>query len=300
MKKLLILLCMVAMSFSIVFFQPAVACADGKLDKFKQGAGLKKPKPSKSLKTPQKKNAKADFELDLDEEDDDDENFWNELVGLMLAEMFKAIARDISTDDGIRYRAYPYSKEKYAYYNPEKIPRVAGTLRTEYQKINSDLYGLTWRLTMRMPTSWNLSIISTHYDEKLNLGNHVHMDFLRVRLSRLFTAFGPTLPEELDESGAAGSFRLSESNLLIHGGVGFCALDGEAGLDIGIECDWFFRRPLALHVGVGHSCIGNGITDIDIGVGVMTGPFEFSAGYRWLITRGEKIDGVYFSIGFWF
>jgi hypothetical protein len=151
-----------------------------------------------------------------------------------------------------------------------------------------------------MPTGWDLYVISTHYEEKLRGGNHVHMDYVRFRLSRIF-CHGPSLVDMRDKDDPTRVIkRRTPANFLFRFNFGGAVIDGRGGLDLGIEADWFFYKPFTFHAGAGHSFIGNGISDIDIGLSVMTGPFEFSLGYRGLVTKGEQIDGAYISLGFWF
>lgn len=285
MKRILVFLSALCVCIFTIAFLRGEAFADGKLKKFKEAVKKEEPQPREKRR---KRHKATDTDFDFDDEDEDEEEngFWNELMGEVFKDLFEAIGsliyQEVFMNRGVRYRAYPYLKDNYVYHGPGKLLRAPGLLKMEYQRINSDLYGLTWRLTLRMGSGYDLSTTSTHYDEKLRSGEHDRMDFIKVRLNRLCSPL--------------------DSNLLVRVGFGGAGLDGYAGFDAGIELDWFPQKPLALHAGIGHTAVhyGNGITDIDVAVGIMTGPFEFALGYRGLITRGEQIDGSYIRFGFWF
>lgn len=259
------------------------ALADDKLKRFKKSVGAddseekEKPKPKIETETP---SSSDDGEI---EDEDEDEDLWNIFLAAVFGEMFESLGEAIFGDHGIRYRAYPYSKENYAFYDIDRDPRGApGVFRAEYQRMNPDLYSLTWRMTLRMSSGFDFSITDTYYDERLRSHDHERMKYTRFRLNYLLAP----LP----------------GNILIRPGVGFALLEDLSGLDIGIEIEAFAQEPFIIRMGVSHTFLTNhhGVSDIDIALGVMAGPVEFALGYRGLITRDESIDGAYFSVGFWF
>lgn len=286
MRRTLCFLAALVLSFALSASVCDKALADGKLQKFKEAAQAQKKSSSKPKSDRREKKEHAEDIFDDDDDDEEYEGFWNQFFGELFAAMFtamgEAVKEEVFSDHGVRYRAFPYNKESYVFHACDKIPRAPGVLRTQYQRINPDLYGLTWRLTLRMPSGWDFACAGTYYDEKLRSGDHDHLNFTRMRLNRLCSPLG--------------------TNLLVRAGLGLADLHGSSGLDLGAELDWFFHKPFTLRAGLNHSFVGRsrGVTDIDVAFGVMAGPFEFSLGYRGLITKGEQIDGVYISIGFWF
>jgi len=282
MRKTLTLIYAILICLGIASLVCSEAFADGKLDSFKDSAGVKKQEAPASPAVSEKQP--SDAESAFSDDADEDDNIWNELVGEMFAWMFTGIGHALNqalfTDQGVRYRAYPYNKPEYAYHSNERPPRAPGILRTEYQRVSRDLYGFGWRLTLRMPSGWDASASGIYYNERLSTGRHDRMSFGRFRLNCLCSPL--------------------EEQVLIRLGGGFAALGDRIGFDVGIEGDWFFKKPFAYHGQVSHSFIGTGITDIDMGLGVFLGPVELVLGYRGLITRDEQLDGAFLSLGLWF
>jgi len=186
------------------------------------------------------------------EQEKADKDHWNTFLGSIFGDGLQGIGLTFSDavfkDRGLRYRAYPYSKENYIFSDKENKPRGApGVTRIEYQRIAPDLYSVTWRLCLRMTSGFDFSVT-------------------------------------------------------VRPGMGYTAFDNTSGIDIGLEIDCFPQDPFTFHAGVCHTFITNhhGITDIDVALGVMLGPFEFSLGYRGLNLKDENINGIYISVGFWF
>jgi hypothetical protein len=216
-----------------------------------------------------------------------EDDHWNTFLGSIFGNTLQGVGLTFSDavfkDRGLRYRAYPYSSKEYVFSDKKRPPRGApGVLKLEYQRINPNLYSLTCRLTLRMTSGFDFSLTDTLYDERQRNHDHDRTRYTRMRLSYLLSPV--------------------PGNLLIRPGMGFTLFGDRSGADIGIEIDCFPQDPFTFHAGVCHTFITNhhGITDIDIALGIMAGPFEFALGYRGLATKDENINGIYFSVGFWF
>jgi hypothetical protein len=212
---------------------------------------------------------------------------WNTVPARTLGVLFESLAdivgNNILADKGFRYEPYPYFKEHYAYSDPKSEIRGApGVARLTYQRVSAHHYSLSLEGALRMSSGFDLSASGTVYDEKTRLDKHERTRFSRVRLSYLVSP----LP----------------GNILIRPGAGAAFLDTRSGLDIGLEIECFPQKPFLFRASVGHTFITNhhGVTEINIGIGVLWGPMEFCLGYRGLVLREETIDGAYVTIGFWF
>jgi hypothetical protein len=294
MRSALIFIATLALVFVAGAFTENRAFADGKLDKFRKSATgedeeTQSGQPIDKSESPRVERAARDKEITEDMghknsvADDDAEGIVGMFLRGIFGSLFETVGSAIIEDHGVRYRAYPYAKEFYTFFDPDRPPRGApGVLKMEYQRVSNRVHSLTWRLTLRMSSGFDLSITDSHYFERLHGGRLDWMAFTKVRLNYSFSP----LP----------------GNVLIRAGVGGAGLGSYAGIDAGLEVDWFFHPPFAFHVGVSHTTMryGNGITDIDTAFGVMAGPVEFSIGYRGLISGHEEINGAYVSFGFWF
>jgi hypothetical protein len=250
------------------------AFADGEPKAFEKQETPEAPEPSNE--PIEKKRAK-----------EKPESKWNTFpaafLGTVLGAAGKGIYDVVLRDHGFRYAAYPYSRENYAYYDPQtEIRGAPGFLKLEYQRMNPDLYALTWRMMLRMGSGFDVSVVDTLYDEKTRFDDHERMKFSRFSLSYL-------------RSPASG-------NILMRSGIGYVCIDDWAGPEFGFEVDIFPQEPFAIHLGfaqifpVNHSSV----TEYDFSVGLVTGAFELAVGYRGILSKRRDIDGAYVSIGFWF
>jgi len=277
MKKSLLFFCMLCFCLSI----PCAAFAQTSIKAVGEEEEPEEPRPDGAP------GAEGTMPAQETEQEKADKDHWNTFLGSIFGDGLQGIGLTFSdavfTDKGLRYRAYPYSKKDYIFSDKENKPRGApGVTRLEYQRITPDLYSVTWRFCLRMTSGFDFSITDTLYNERLRNHDHDRAKYTRVKLSYLLSPV--------------------PGNLLIRPGMGYTAFDNTSGIDIGLEIDCFPQDPFTFHAGVCHTYIANhhGITDIDVALGVMLGPFEFLLGYRGLNLKDENINGVYISVGFWF
>lgn len=272
--------------FAATLLSLGQALADPQADKPGDKAQEKEAKPEGAPDG--EPDAKApDKSLKEGKKEEKTEKKWNTFLGSLFKVTFegagKAIYDVVLRDHGFRYRAFPYSLDKYAFYDPDTPPRGApGVLRTEYQRMNSDFYGLTLRLTLRMGSGFDLSLSDTTYDERSRFDKQDRMKFTRLRISYL-------------RSPASG-------NILMRSGTGVVSVGGRSGLDVGFELDCFPYKPFVFRAGFSQIFIANhsGITEYDFALGVITGAFELALGYRGIVMKRKDINGIYLSLGFWF
>ena len=277
------ILCKLVLALAIVIFCTGQAAADPEADKPVEKTPEKEAAPEE---TPAKKQ-EAKPPVAEEKKEKKTEKKWNTFLGSLFGTVFEGAGKTIHDvvlrDHGFRYGSYPYSLDKYAFYDPDTPPRGApGVLRAEYQRISSDFYGLTWRLTLRMGSGFDVSVADTIYDEKARFDDHQRTKFTRLRISYL-------------RSPASG-------NILIRSGTGVVAVGGRSGVDLGFELDCFPYKPFVFRAGFSQIFITNhsGVTEYDFALGVITGAFELAVGYRGIVMKRDDINGVYLSLGFWF
>ena len=286
MKRTLVIFFALALCSSALTFFCSDALADGEQEKSTREAGDEKPGP-KDAADAQRKIEAPKLDLKEDGKEEEDEGDWNTFLGCFFGVVFEGIGTTVYDvvirDHGFRYHAYPYSSEKYAFYDPDTDPRGApGVLRLEYQRMNPRFYGLTERLTLRMGSGFDLSLVNTLYDEKSRFDDHERTHFTRLRMGYL-------------RSPASG-------NILMRSGMGVASIAGRSGLDVGFEVDCFLSKPFVFRGGFSQIFVMNhkGVTEYDFSLGVIAGPFEFALGYRGVVMKRNDINGIYFSSGFWF
>lgn len=277
MKRVLASAAILTACLIVLFHSCETALADGEESQPGAGQGTSEQPPDAQKEGDDTKPAQK-REL---------EQPWNTVPARALGVLFQSVAdlvgNNILADKGFRYEPYPYFKEDYAYSDPQSEIRGApGVARLTYQRISAHHYSLSFEGALRVSSGFDLSASGTVYDEKGRFDEHDRTRFSRLRLSYLISP----LP----------------GNLLIRPGVGAAFLDTRSGLDVGLEIDCFPQKPFLFRASVGHTFITNhhGVTEINIGIGVLWGPMEFCLGYRGLILREETIDGAYITIGFWF
>jgi hypothetical protein len=203
------------------------------------------------------------------------------------------------TDHDYRYIRFPYEDPDGFFVRIGDGRRAAVHAHAAYLAVprpssEPAMYGVCIKADLSMPSGYTLSADYIFAEEDISSPGYYQYHYLRLGVGHLL---------------------FEDSNALVRLGFGMVVFDAETGDDpyeykeyedavgLGVEFSihHFVQKPLVLMFSAAPAAAENGtITDLEAGIGIFTGPVQFTAGYRSLIFPEDDISGPFVSVGYWF
>ncbi len=210
---------------------------------------------------------------------------WSEFWGEIFVETLGWVVIYPFTDQGRRYRDYPFEEGRsYFGRGPELPYPFAFEARLDVQRVEADLLGVRGGFTLRLPSGCDLALEHTTWTEELDDGDD------ELALTRFELNYG--FP------GRSANFQAS-----IGWGLAVLAGDGvEAAATLQAGLAWLVAEPVSVRLNFAvMEFAGATFNDLSVDLRWHVGRWALTGGWRSIfVTNGPDLDGPTLGVAAYF